>query len=66
MSGSGIISIAEPKVRRHLDEGSLVRLLASFDATSWPLQLVYNPQKQFAPKLRVFIDWLTATFVDLR
>ncbi len=58
--GLGIVYSVNFLVDEALADGRLVRVLADYEAQSGQFWLLWPGQKQMPPKLRVFIDFLTA------
>ena len=48
----------------HLASGSLVPLLPDYVAPSFPMHIVYLPDRRPTPKLRSFVDFVTSRFGD--
>ncbi|WP_308410377.1 LysR family transcriptional regulator [Burkholderia sp. WAC0059] len=60
LSGIGVVMLPDYLVSEHVASGRLVRVLAGYDFPRAPLQLVYLPDRHMTPKLRSFIDFVTA------
>lgn len=52
-------SAADNADLRYLDNGQLVQVLADYPAMPKPVSILYPSRNYLAPKVRVFIDWLT-------
>lgn len=64
LQGYGLVQLPRYHMQRHLDEGSLVEVLPAFPPPPTPLSILYPPSRQMAPRVRVFIDWVTAVFAE--
>jgi DNA-binding transcriptional LysR family regulator len=62
VAGLGVIQVPVFMVRKHLDDGSLRRILANWKTESMPLHVVYPPNRHLSAKLRIFVDWIAETF----
>jgi DNA-binding transcriptional LysR family regulator len=62
VGGFGVVLVGEMKVREHLADGRLIRVLADYDNPCRPLQVVYASQRTQTLKVRVFVDWLIEEF----
>lgn len=60
LAGAGIVQCPCTGVRKLLDQGLLVRVLAGFDAAPLPVQLVMSQRRHTPRRVRVFMGWLTA------
>ncbi|QBE63400.1 LysR family transcriptional regulator [Pseudoduganella lutea] len=60
LQGLGITQAARYQVRGHLERGELVELLADTPPAPMPVSLLYPQGRTAAPKLRVFVEWITA------
>ena len=60
LQGLGITQAACYQVRGHLERGELVELLAATPPAPMPVSLLYPQGRTAAPKLRVFVEWITA------
>jgi DNA-binding transcriptional LysR family regulator len=49
-------------VEADLAAGTLVEILADFPPSPSPVFALYPQNRQLAPRVRVFIDWLAAEF----
>lgn len=55
-AGLGLASALSYQVVDHLASGKLIRLLADFEVTPLPVQLVVPSARHLAPRVRVFLD----------
>lgn len=60
--GLGLIQVPDYRVRDDLDRGTLVEVLPHFPPTPSPAYVFYPQNRQLSPRVRVFIDWLSAEF----
>ena len=56
--GLGLIQAPRHRLLPELASGALVEVLADFPPTPTPISLLYPGDRQLAPRVRVFIDWL--------
>jgi len=61
LNGLGITMIPKWMVEKDLQKGRLVQLLENYKTvpTSTPVNAVFPNKQQLAPKVRVFIDFLS-------
>jgi len=55
--GCGLIQLPRYRVQEHLDDGSLVEVLASWHSPGLPVSAMYPYHRQLSPRVRVFVDW---------
>lgn len=60
LDGIGIACLPDFFVQQHIAEGRLVRLLQNVDSPALGIYLVYPQTRHISPKVRAFIDFLTA------
>lgn len=65
VAGFGVSLIPRAYVRPHLEDGRLVAALEDWRANETTLFAVYPSRRHVAPKLRVFLDFLAETFVQV-
>jgi len=58
----GLIQVPRYHAASDIAAGSLVELLADFPPETLPVSVLYPHNRQLSPRVRVFIDWLTAEF----
>lgn len=58
LAGLGLIQAPTIALRRHVDAGELVEVLAPWRAPALPVSLLYAHRRQLPARLRVFMDWL--------
>ncbi len=57
IAGAGLTRTLSYQVERHLREGTLERVLGTFEQASWPIHLVYPRQGRLPLKVRAFLDF---------
>ena len=60
--GLGLIQVPRYHVESDLAQGTLVPVLPDFPPSPTPVSLLYPPNRQLSPRVRVFIDWLIRMF----
>jgi DNA-binding transcriptional LysR family regulator len=60
--GLGLIQVPRYHVESDLAQGTLVPVLPDFPPPPTPVSLLYSPNRQLSPRVRVFIDWLIRAF----
>jgi DNA-binding transcriptional LysR family regulator len=60
--GLGLIQVPRYHIESDLARGILVPVLPDFPPTPTPVSLLYPPNRQLSPRVRVFIDWLVHAF----
>lgn len=66
LAGVGIAYLPDFAIRRHLADGSLMRVLPQYPGDSGPFQIIWPAAGKPAPKLRVFIDFMLEQLDSLR
>ena len=56
--GLGLTQAPRHRLQADLDAGALVEVLAHFPPTPTPISLLYPGNRQLAPRVRVFVDWI--------
>ena len=64
LRGCGLVQLPRYHVQVHLDDGSLVEVLADWASPDMPLSALYPQHRQLSPRVRVFIDWLSQVYED--
>lgn len=59
LAGFGLLQGVRPALQPYLDTGQLVQVLADYPAMPKAVSILYPSRSYLAPKVRVFIDWLT-------
>lgn len=62
LQDGGIILQPSESVGKHLQDGSLVRLLSDYTIPARPMNILYAPDRRMTPKLRSFIDFCIESF----
>ena len=60
--GQGIVQAPRYRFARHIAEGRLVELLEDCAPSPTPLSALYPQNRQLAPRLEVFLAWLSGLF----
>ena len=61
-SGMGVIQVPECYAKPSIASGGLVEVLRECRAGGYQISAVYLPQQRLAPKIRVFMDFLSTLF----
>ena len=61
-AGLGIIQVPECYARPSIDQGALMEVLREERAGGYQISAAYLPQQRLTPKIRVFMEFLTALF----
>jgi DNA-binding transcriptional LysR family regulator len=64
LAGLGMLQGIRAILAPHLESGRLVEVLTSYTTVTKPISVLYPDRRYLAPKVRVFIDWLSALFAD--
>jgi len=59
LAGFGLIQGLEPEMRPALDSGQLIEILADIPTAPKPVSILFPNRSYLAPRVRVFVDWLT-------
>lgn len=60
--GLGLIQVPSYRVQDDLASGQLVEILPDYPPTPSPVYVLYPQSRQLSPRVRVFVDWLSAEF----
>ncbi|WP_130621032.1 LysR family transcriptional regulator [Dyella amyloliquefaciens] len=60
--GLGLIQVPRYRVQEDLAQGRLVEVLAGHPPSPSPVYVLYPQSRQLSPRVRVFIDWISAEF----
>jgi DNA-binding transcriptional LysR family regulator len=60
--GLGLIQAPRYRAEADLRSGRMVEVLPDFPPSATPVSVLYPRSRQLSPRVRVFIDWLTAVF----
>ncbi len=66
LAGHGVAQLPDFMVTEDLKRGDLVPVLSDWEADTFPLYIVYPPNRHLSNKVRVFVDWLVRLFSDVR
>jgi LysR family transcriptional regulator for bpeEF and oprC len=61
-SGMGFIQVPECYSKPSIASGRLAEVLREYRARGYQISAVYLPQQRLAPKMRVFMDFLSTLF----
>jgi DNA-binding transcriptional LysR family regulator len=64
--GLGLAQMPVFHIERDLAEGRLVRILADHPVQSAPVSILYPRNRQLAPRVRLFIDWVVQRYASMR
>jgi DNA-binding transcriptional LysR family regulator len=64
LEGLGLIQVPRYRVERDLAQGRLVEVLADYPPAPSPVYALYPQNRQLSPRVRVFIDWISAEFAS--
>ncbi|EPJ3205184.1 LysR family transcriptional regulator [Salmonella enterica subsp. enterica serovar Derby] len=64
LSGLGIIHGVHAVLAPYLQSGQLVEVLRDYAGEAKPVSVLYPDRRYLAPRVRVFIDWLSQLFVQ--
>lgn len=59
--GLGVVQVPRYQVLGELGRGELVPILMDYPAPPLPVFVLYPPNKQLSPRVRVAVDWIAAT-----
>ena len=60
--GLGLVQMPNFHAANDLAQGTLVRVLPDFPPPSVPVSLLYPPNRQLSPRVRLFMDWAAREF----
>lgn len=58
LAGMGLVMLPDVLVRRDLEEGKLIKVLARYALPGRPMHLLYPQARYRSPKLRAFVDYI--------
>ncbi|MEA3252068.1 MAG: LysR family transcriptional regulator [Pseudomonadota bacterium] len=64
LKGCGLIQVPRFHLERALKDGVLVEVLSAWEKPKLPIHLVYPHRRQLSPRVRVFIEWVTAIYAQ--
>ncbi|WP_368541896.1 LysR family transcriptional regulator [Enterobacter soli] len=62
LAGLGILQGIHAVLAPHLQAGRLVEVLGEYTTAAKPVSVLYPDRRYLAPKVRVFVDWLSELF----
>lgn len=62
--GFGLMQAPRYRLQPDIDQGLLVEVLADFPPSPTPLSVLYPQNRQLAPRVRVFVDWIVKVFAE--
>jgi LysR family transcriptional regulator for bpeEF and oprC len=65
LAGLGVATTYDFLVREHVETGLLQRLFPDWNGDLVPAHVAYPANRHLAHKVRVFVDWVMALFVEL-
>lgn len=65
LAGLGVGQHFQRCVQPHLDSSELVPVLTEWNRPGMPFHILYPPNRHQSARLKVFIEWLLATFSDV-
>lgn len=60
--GLGLVQVPRYRVQQDLADGALAEVLTAYPPEPSPVYVLYPQNRQLSPRVRVFIDWLSAEF----
>jgi len=60
--GLGLIQVPRYRLGPYFEAGTLVEVLKDYPPTPTPVSLLYPPNRQLSPRVRVFLDWAQEEF----
>lgn len=63
-AGLGLVQVPRYRAERHLRDGTLVEVLPAMPPAPSPVSALWPRAAQRAPRLRIFLDWLTEVFQE--
>lgn len=64
LAGCGLIQVPRFRIEDHLRAGRLVQVLSDWPCPALPVSALYPSQRQLAPRVRVFVDWVAALYEE--
>lgn len=62
LSGLGVLMLTAELILPYLQSGQLVEVLTDYQIPTFPLHIVYNPDRKITPKLRSFLNFAEKHF----
>src|SRR5690625_2126338 len=63
-NGCGLIQLPRFHIEDDLRSGRLVEVLADFTGPGFPVTALYPHRRQLSPRVRLFIDWISALYEE--
>lgn len=64
LSGCGLIQVPRFRVEEHLRSGRLEEVLTEWPSPGLPVSALYPYHRQLSPRVRVFVEWLSALYAE--
>lgn len=64
LAGCGLIQVPRFRIEDHLRAGRLVPVLEDWPCPTLPVSVLYPSQRNLAPRVRVFVDWVVALYAE--
>lgn len=64
LRGYGLIQLPRFHVEQALHDGRLVEVLADWRGPSLPVTALYPHRRQLSPRVRIFLDWVSALYEE--
>ncbi len=62
LSGAGVLMVTAELVSPYLQSGQLVEVLTHYQIPTFPLHILYAPDRKITPKLRSFLNFVEKYF----
>jgi DNA-binding transcriptional LysR family regulator len=66
LAGFGLIQVPRYRVAHQIKSGELVVILDQFQPAPMPVSVLFPDNRNMAPRVRVFVDWLAKVFQDAK
>lgn len=63
-NGCGLIQLPRFHIEDDLRSGRLVEVLADFSGPGFPVTALYPHRRQLSPRVRIFLDWVSALYEE--
>ncbi|MCQ6255136.1 LysR family transcriptional regulator [Pseudomonas sp. Q11] len=64
LNGCGLIQVPRFRVEQYLASGELVEVLGDWPSPGLPVSVLYPYHRQLSPRLKVFVEWVGALYVE--
>nr|WP_297353578.1 LysR family transcriptional regulator [uncultured Caldimonas sp.] len=64
LQGCGLVQVPRFRVEDHLRAGRLVQVLADWPCPDLPLSVMYPYHRQLSPRVKVFVEWVSALYLE--